>query len=401
MTEVTYWLIITLFWTGVLAFYSMQEMACISCNKLRLDFAASQKERSAIWLQKLLDTPQLLFTTTLIAVNVAMMISSESSRRLFEAWGLDPNLAPLAEIPLLVIFGELIPMFAARLYPDHASRLGIPILYATACILSPITSAISYFFHKKEKKPHRPFLSRDELQKLLEEHQAGYLGEEQTPEKDIIANIFSLKKMQAFQLMQKLNQVISLSSHTTVGELREVMKKTNQTFFPVYHRSKTKIVGMLYLQSVLNASSNKRIDEYTETAIFIPQDLYSLDIINKLQEEDSSGAVVINAKGEAKGIVFLEDLIDELFGTEAKRESHEIRYLEKTIPADTNIAEFNELYDTDIEASDCTTFGELIEKTLGRHPHVNDTITIDPFELTVKETSLFKAKTVQIRSQRT
>ncbi len=399
MTESSYWLIITLFWTAVLAFYSMQEMACISCNKLRLDFAASQKKRTAIWLQQLLESPQLLFTTTLISVNVAMMISSESSRRLFEAWGFDPNLAPLAEIPLLVIFGELIPMFAARLYPDHASRLGIPILYATACLLSPITNAISYFIQKKEKKPHRPFLSRDELQKLLEEHQAGYLGEEQEPEKDIIANIFSLRKLQAFQLMQKLNQVISLSSHTTVGELREIMKKTNQTFFPVYHRTRTKIIGMLYVQKLLNASNNKKIDEYTETAIFIPQDLYSLDIIKKLQEEGAGGAVVISAKGEAKGIIFLDDLIDELFGTEAKKEPQDVRYLEKTISGDTSILEFNEQYDTDFDPQECKTFAELIEKALGRHPHVNDTILIEPFELIVKETSLFKAKTIQIRSR--
>ena len=100
-----------------------------------------------------------------------MMISSESSRCLFEAWGLDPNLAPLAEIPFLLIFGELIPMFAARLYPDHASRLGIPLLYASAMVLAPISACISYIFKKNKNKHHAPYLSRDELQKLLEEHQ--------------------------------------------------------------------------------------------------------------------------------------------------------------------------------------------------------------------------------------
>lgn len=399
MSDSNYWLCITLFWTAVLSFYSMQEMACISCNKLRLDFAVSQKKRWAIWLQQLLEKPQLLFSTTLIGVNVAMMISSESSRRLFEAWGIDPNLAPLAEIPLLVIFGELIPMFAARLYPDHASRLGIPLLYASAKLLAPISACISYFFRKKEKKPHTPFLSRDELQKLLEEHQAGYLGEDTTPENDFIANIFSLRKLQAFQLMQKLDQVICLSTHTTVAELREMMKKTKQPFFPVYHRSKQKIVGMLYVHELLNVSSNKRIDEYTQTAIFIPQDLSSLEIIHKLQEEGQHGAVVISAKGEARGIIFLEDLIDELFGSESKKETSDVRYLEKTISADTSIQAFNTTYDTEIDPLGCKTFAELIEKVLGRHPHVQDTLFFEPFELIVKETSLFKAKTVQIRSR--
>jgi CBS domain containing-hemolysin-like protein len=44
------------------------------------------------------------------------------------------------------------------------------------------------------------------------------------------------------------------------------------------------------------------------------------------------------------------------------------------------------------------TFGELIEQTLGRNPVVDDTIFIEPIEITVKETSLFKAKTVLIRT---
>ncbi len=399
MSESSFWLLTTFFWTAVLAFYSMQEMACISCNKLRLDYAVSQKRRTAIWLQKLLESPQLLFSTTLIGVNVAMMVSSESSRQLFASWGLDPNLAPLAEIPLLVVFGELIPMFAARLYPDHASRLGIPLLYASAKILMPITAGISYFFKKNEKKHHTPFLSRDELQRLLEEHQGGYLGELTSPENDFIGNIFNLRNMQAFQLMQNLNHAVCISSHTTVGELRELLRRTRQPVFPVYHKAKAKIIGMLYIQELLNVSPNKRIDEFTENAIFIPFDQSALEIIRKLQEEDQSAAVVINAKGEAEGVIFLDDLIDEVFGSDSKKEPSDMRYLEKTVPADTSIATFNATYDTELDGSGCKTFAELIDKSLGRHPHVQDTIFIEPFELIVKETSLFKAKTVQIRSK--
>lgn len=407
MTDANFWLMATLFWTAVLAFYSMQEMACISCNKLRLDFAVSQNQRTAIWLQRLLESPQLLFSTTLVGVNVAMMISSESSRCLFEAWGLDPNLAPLAEIPFILIFGELIPMFAARLYPDHVSRLGIPLLYASAMILAPISACISYLFKHSKSKHHTPYLSRDELQKLLEEHQGGYLGEQVSPENDFIGNIFSLRNMQAFQIMQRLDQkgkdeVVCISSQTTVGELRQLLKSSKhalQPFFPVFHRTKTKIVGMLYLQELLNASFNKRVSEYTTTALFIPHDLAALEIIRKLQEEGQSGACVLNTKGEPSGVIFLDDLIDELFGSESKKEVSDVRYLEKTISADTPIADFNKTYDTELDSGGCKTFAELIEATLGRHPHVQDTILIEPFELEVKETSLFKAKTIQIRSK--
>jgi len=396
MSETTFWALSTLFWTAVLSFYSMQEMACISCNKLRLDFAASQKNRPAIWLQKLLEKPQLLFTTTLFGVNVAMMMSSECSRRLFETWGFDPNFAPLAAIPFLIIFGELIPMFAARLYPDHASRLGIPIVYATTKLLSPLFSALSYFF---KKTYHAPHLSRDELQRLLEEHQAGYLGEESTPENPFISNIFSLRSMRAFQLMKRLDQLLCLSTHTTVGEVRNLVKKTKQPIFPVYHRAKHKIVGILYLHKLLSLTSNKRIDEYLENSLFVPHDMIALELIHKLKSEGQTAAIVLSPKAEPKGLVFLDDLVDELFGDDLPKEASDVRYLEKTISADTSIEEFNTAYDTEIDALGCKTFAELIDKTLLRHPQVNDTLLFEPFEITIKETSLFKTKTIQIRSK--
>lgn len=397
MAETTFWLVVSILWTAVLSFYSMQEMACISCNKLRLDYAVAQKERTAIWLQKLLASPQLLFSTTLVGVNVAMMMSSESFRRLFEAWNLDPNMAPIVTIPFLLVFGELIPMFAARLYPDHASRLGIPLLYASAMFLRPITSVISYFL--KSEKQHTPVLSREELQKLLEEHQAGYLGEQASPENDLMANIFSLRAMRAYQLMQRLDTVICLPSNASVGDMRDVVKRTGQLFFPLFHRYKNKIVGMVYLQDLLQQGSNKRVDQYSKPTIFVPYELSALEIIHKLQDEEQSSAIVISPSGEAKGIIFLEDLIDELFGSDSKDESEDLRYLEKTIPADTLIEEFNATYDTEIEANGCKTFSDLIEKSLGRHPRVNEMILIDPFELIIKETSLFKAKTIQIRNK--
>lgn len=384
----------------------MQEMACISCNKLRLDFAVAKRERWALWLQNLLEQPSRLFCTTLIGVNVALMISSESSRRLFEAWGIEPNLAPLAEIPIVLIFGELIPMFAARIYADHASRLGVPLLYVSARALSPFIAIFEFFFRavgrlfgKKKKQESLPFLSRDELQMLLEEHQAGYLGEIDTPEDKIMSNIFSLRNKRAFQFMQPLHQVQCVSSRAQVSDLREVVKKSMQSFFPVFHRTKQKIVGYIYPNDVLSASSKKRIEEYTEPAYFVSEEAQALDILTKLQEEELDAAIVLNVKGEAQGIIFLEDLLDELFGSEPKRPRPSIHYLEKTISADMSIDEFNKEYGTLIDSQGCKTFAELIEKLLERAPHPQDNLQLETVEILVKETSLFKAKTIQIRTK--
>jgi len=104
----------------------MVEMACVSFNKVRLHYYVNQGNRRAIWLNYLLQHPFRLFGTTLIGVNVAMVVGSECSREFHSALGLSPDLAPLSQVIIVVIFAELAPMFAARHYAEHVAMLGAP-----------------------------------------------------------------------------------------------------------------------------------------------------------------------------------------------------------------------------------------------------------------------------------
>lgn len=404
--DTLFWLLSTFFWTAVMSFYSMQEMACISCNKLRLDFYVSQNKRWAHQLNSLLAKPSFLFSTTLIGVNVALMLSSESSRRLFESLGYDPNLALFAEIPFVLIFGELVPMFAARIYPDHASRLGAPLLYLSSKVLYPLNALMDTIFRytnrlftKKGQEETHHFLSRDELQKLLEEHH----GTEETPLHAMIGNIFSLKNKQAVQLMVPLASFTCVSSHATIGMLRQLAKDEPIQAFCVYHKTRHKIIGMVYPKDLLYATDSKRVDDFVVPACFVSGEMHALELLTLLQEEEVNVVIVLSDAGDALGIVTLDHLIDELFGTQEQKNSEDspkLQYLEKTIDAGTKIAAFNKEYGTKIASDGCETFAELLEKTLERHPTQNDTITLDSLELVVKSTSLFKVKEVLIRTRK-
>jgi putative hemolysin len=409
-TEIWFWLFSTLFWTGVMSFYSMQEMACISCNRLRLDYSVAQKKRWAILLHSLLENPTRLFGTTLIGVNVGLMLSSESSRQLCEAMNYDPNLAPIVFIPFALIFGELIPIFAARIYADHVSRLGIPILYFSAKLLSPLTAIVDFFFQQanrlmraKKPKESSAFLSRDELQKMLEDHQGGYGAEQEAPVNAVISNIFSLRSKRAFQLMQSLDTFPCVPATASIATIRSLAATASFPCLPVYHRTKQKIVGITYLKDLLNASDGKKVDEYSKSPCFVNEEMQALELLFLLHDEEVQDAVVLNAKGEAIGIVLFETIVSELLESELElpstTDTQSFLYLEKTLSADTKITAFNEEYGTNISPEECKTFAELVEKLLGRYPTSGDTITLGALELIVKETSLFKAKTILVRTK--
>ena len=141
-----FWFLSMVFWTFVMSFYSMQEMACISLNRLRLEYLVRSGSRRAAWIQTLLNTPTILFGTTLVSVNIALVLSSESMRQCFCAMGLNPNLAPLVNVPYVLIVGELIPMFAARLFPEHMARVGSPLLWVSSKVLAPIVLLFDFLF---------------------------------------------------------------------------------------------------------------------------------------------------------------------------------------------------------------------------------------------------------------
>ena len=100
-------------------FFALFEMACVSFNKVRLQFFASQGKKKAIWLSELIQQPSRLFGTTLIGIAASLQIGSECARRFYEAIGFDPDWTPLSQLILVVIFGELVPMFTARRHPEQ------------------------------------------------------------------------------------------------------------------------------------------------------------------------------------------------------------------------------------------------------------------------------------------
>jgi CBS domain containing-hemolysin-like protein len=158
------------------AFFVMQEMACVSFNKVRLQYFLSIGSKRAKWLNFLLSHPTKLYGTTLISSNAALLLGSEAARRFYEANGLSPDLAPITQIVLVLVFAEMAPMFAARRHPEQVAMLGVPVLFIFSKLLFPIIKfldllcrLINKCFGVEVKKSI--FLSRDEIQKILDYRQ--------------------------------------------------------------------------------------------------------------------------------------------------------------------------------------------------------------------------------------
>jgi len=384
------------------AFFAMMEMACVSFNKVRLQYYVSKNKKRAIWLSQLLHRPGVLFGTTLIGVNVALQVGSECSRHFYDALGISPDFAPLSQIFLVIIFAEIAPLIAGRRYAEHAALLGMPLLYTTSLVLRPVIwffDLLCRFVHKCIGKHEGAglYLSREEIQKVLEEREEEF--------NTVVTNIFSLKNKTAKELMQPLKSVRLATSFYTVAQMRELIQDHYSPYVPIYHKNPENIVAIAYPRDFLRLGENKRIRDHARSPWFITESDSVINILKQFRRNNQSIAIVLNKTGLATGILTLDEIVDEIFGQsdawmsfgEVVPRMHHV-VVDRTFPGETKIADFNKEHQVHLTAQGFETLAELVAHHLGHPPVVGESVRIDQFELTVEEASLMGAKTIAIRT---
>lgn len=407
------WLLCNIFSIIVLAFYSMLEMACVSFNKVRLQYYVSKGYKRAIWLNYLLHHPSRLFGTTLIGVNIALVVGSECSREFYAALGLSPDLSPLTQVIIVVIFGELAPMFAARRYAEHVAMLGVPIIYASAKLMTPLLWVINWIskvcntlLGGKESGKNIYLLSQEELQKVIEDQDEDASYSENAEFRAITANIFRLRGKDVRQIMKPLGSIKALSSNATIAQMESLIARSKALSVPIYHREITNIVGIAYPRDAMRAAPTHRIREYARPPWFVTETTSMMDILKQFRSNNENVAFILNQHGKAIGFIELADILEEVFGKisltgQATLQRKKQMLIEKTFPGDTTVQEFHAQFGVSLDKNSAMTLSELLSSRLGRRPEKGDIIYIAPFELEVKETSLLDVKTISVSTRMT
>ena len=392
------------------SFFAMLEMACVSFNKVRLQYYINNRYKRAVWLNYLLNHPALLFGTTLIAVNASLLIGSECSRRFYESVGVSPTLAPFTQAFLVLVFAEVAPMFAGRYYAEHAALIGVPILYVLAILLKPFIWMIDQLCRGINRLCGTPlesnlYLTREELQHVIESREEKVLSSEQEQLDSVISNIFSLKNKTAKELMHPLKEVKMLPVGASLLQMRQLIKKEYSSYVPLFHKDEQNIVAIAYPRDLLRLADHKRIRDLARSPWFITETTSILQIVKQFRKNNQSIAVVLNDSGHATGILTLDEIIDEIFETkdlwmafgDVLPKIHSIM-LDRTFPGDLSLQEFRTKYQLPLHFKQAQTLAEVMELALGHVPRAGESVRVDQFELTAEEVTLLGPKTILVRT---
>lgn len=408
----TTWLVLNFISIIVLAFFSMLEMACVSFNKVRLQYYVSKGSKRALWLNYLLHSPSRLFGTTLLGVNVAMFIGSECAREYHIAIGLDPNLAPITQVFIVIIFGELAPMFAARHYPEHVAMLGVPIVYFSAKIMAPIVwvlgkiSSLSLMLFGEKNADSELYLSQEELIKILEDIDEDHHTDREGEDLNVIAsNIFRLRDRTVEQVLTPLSAIPMLPSNATILQMKNILRRTDVEYLPIYHKRYSNIIGIAQPRDMLRLSDSKRVRNYARSPWFITENINVHEILKQFRVNGESVAVVLNDSGAAIGTISLDAALEEVFGKgdrDIEPDVEEVKSVfldDRTFAGALTVSKFNDEFGVDLGFEGPLTLSDVIIEVLGHPPKVGDHVTIANFEMVVKEVTLLSVKSVSISSK--
>lgn len=395
------------------AFFAGSEMGLISFNRIRLRHQVEQGDKKAALIQRLLDDPQRLFGTTLVGVNVSVIIGSTIASDLVnrhvmesQTWG--PAIATALMLPLTVMFGQIVPMSLFRAHSTSLVRLTIIPLTRAYWVLLPAVHAATFVSRKvadlfgKPVERTSPFSSRDEIRLLLEEgSKKDFLQQDAL---DMLHRIFDLHKTHASEAMIPLIEVVAAPIESTVEDVVKLMRKTGFSTIPIYEERVDNVVGTVSAGDLMAVEERQQpVRILVKKAYIVPESKPVDDILLEFGQSGERFAVVVDEYGGVSGVLTVEDILEEIVGEIADEYEGGVPQRVSTrkgklvVSARMSVREFNEDFSTDIPDEEAETIGGLLTVITGRVPQPGEKVNCHGMEFEVLEGSDRKVSKVAIK----
>src|SRR3954471_12660146 len=309
------------------------EIAVLSVRSTRLREFIRRRDRRALAVKALRDTPERFLATVQIAMTaIGTTAAAIGGARLehdlepqFRAIGLGAGTSLAAVIVLVtfleLVIGELVPKSLALRYSDRYSFFVARPLVALSQLTRPlvwlltlVSNAFLRLFGDKTTFTEAR-LSKDELQQLVEE--AAKTGSVDPRASEIASRALGFGEVTVAEVMVPRNRVVALRRSAPPEEVQRVLLEEGHSRMPVYDNNIDNIIGYVVARDVLSLSWEKGLvvlEDILRPAHKVPETTRALDLLREMQRRRTQMAIVMDDHGGISGLVTTEDLIEELVG---------------------------------------------------------------------------------------
>ncbi len=379
------------------------ETAITAVSRAKIYRFASQGNKKAKRLQKLLEKREEVVSVMLLANNVVNIAASTvTTSLLLQIFGeVGIAYATVFLTLVIIIFGEILPKNISIKSPDGVAlncSLAIEILFK---VFSPIIAVVQKIVNfpinlifgenKKQTKESRFEEIRDTVDLKAKE------GSIFKYDKDLLDGVLDLADTEISEIMVHRRDIKSLNIDLPVSEIVAQINDLNFTRIPLWKGNSENIVAILNVRKLLSALYfyKGNIDDFelssvTSPAWFVPASNSLRAQLVNFRKKKKRFALVVDEYGSLVGALTIEDIIEEIVGEIKEKDDKSIIGIIQTksgaykVPGRILIRDLNKKLNLDLpEDEDAHNLSAFIISSLGRIPNEKESIIIGAFTFQV------------------
>ena len=391
------------------AIFACAEIAIISMNDTKMQKMASEGNKKAKRLVKLTQEPARFLSTIQIAITLSGFLGSAFAAENFSdvlvnalvGLGVPIPADVLESVAVIVItlilsyftlvFGELVPKQVAMRKAEPLA-LGLSgLISGIAAVFKPIVSFLTFSTNSMlrlvgiDPNEEAEEVSEEEIRMMVDAgSEKGTIDHE---EKEFIQNIFEFDDLSAEEIMTHRTDVTMLDMEDSMEEWKDVIYNSRHTLYPVCDGSADEIIGILNAKSYFRLENHDRenvMQNAVAPAYMVPDTVKADTLFRNMRKEHHGMAVILDEYGGTRGIVTINDLVEQLVGdlgnNEMAEEEGYIELLEDNtwkVQGSVTLEEVSEVIGVHLDSEEYDTLSGLIFHKYGSIPKDGTCIEVD------------------------
>ena len=320
------------------AFFSASETALTAASRARMFQLEKEGEKRARHVNWLFVNRERMVGAVLLGntfVNIAS--SALVTSVLLSIFGdAGVAIATIITTAMVLVFCEVLPKTYAITNADGVALRIAGAVRACALVFSPIVATVGLLVSAMLRTigvksqglvEDREEAAHEELRGAIDLHHKE--GAVQTTDRNMLGGILDLKEQQVSDVMIHRKNITMIDADLPSEEIIERVLTQPHTRLPVYRGDSDNIIGVLHAKDLLRALSRAQgniralnIASLIAKPWFIPETSTLTDQLRAFLQRRTHFALVIDEYGALKGLITLEDILEEIVGE--IRDEHDV-----------------------------------------------------------------------------
>ncbi|WP_155877787.1 HlyC/CorC family transporter [Actinobacillus capsulatus] len=384
------------------AFFSSSETGLMSLNRYKMRHLAESGHKGAKLAEKLLNKTDVLLSLILICNNLVNIAASAIATMIGMRLAGDAGVAIAtgALTFVMLVFSEILPKTIAAIYPEKIGFFASYVLTPLKKILMPLVFLMNLIINAlmkllRVKKDENTGLSAEELRSVVLE--AGKFIP--TEHQEMLISILDMEKVTVEDIMVPRNDIGGIDID---DDWKSIMRQLNHAAHArvvLYKGNMDKnVLGMLRVREAFrlllekDEPSKETLIRAVDEVYFIPEGTpLTTQLMNFKTNKERIG-LVVDEYGDIKGLVTLEDILEEIVGefttSTAPSLAEEVKQQSDgsvIIEGSANLRDLNKLFGWNLPVDEVRTFNGLILEHLEKIPDEDTQFELNNLKVTVLE----------------